>query len=638
MSTKDFIKKSVLNAFTQYDAPKLAVALLAALALGILIYLVYRKFYTGVVYSRSFAVTLVGMCVLTCMVTLAISTNVVISLGMVGALSIVRFRTAVKDPLDLLYLFWSITTGITAGAGMYALGLVTAAVMIVMIYLFSHWQAKGRVYIAVIHYVGTEAGDDIVRALRRIKYAVKSKTMRGENTEMAVEVFCKDPSMILAAGLCLLGMGAAMTASATKTRTYAADDSAFPNAQIGYAPMIDTAEAGDATLRYLELTWREAEPEEGVYAWEAISEKYDFASLREQGIHLVLRFVCDVPGQETHLDIPDWLYAQTKDGSWYDTDYGKGYSPNYANAVFRAAHHRVLYALAEFLGTDGFVSYVELGSLGHWGEWHIKSEEGLVPMPDEAIRDEYAADYLAAFPTAKLLMRRPFRFAAEQGLGLYNDMTGEEKDTMEWLGWIAEGGWYGDEPHALSAMPTFWQDAPVGGEFTSSLSMRDMLKELPRTLHLLEASHMSFLGPKTAPVKYAKGYNAVLKQLGYRLRVTELKLTPCADGVYAELTVANEGAAPFYWEWPVNLYVEDAAGSTLYTARLPLSLPKLMPGDSQKASVKLEGADAQELLSGGWKRRSPKHLTIGIVDPMTSRDAVRFAMKSEQKNGRTVLL
>ena len=169
--------------------------LLAALALGILIYLVYRKFYTGVVYSRSFAVTLVGMCVLTCMVTLAISTNVVISLGMVGALSIVRFRTAVKDPLDLLYLFWSITTGITAGAGMYALGLVTAVVMIGMIYLFSHWQAKGRVYIAVIHYAGTEAGDNIVRALGRIKFVVKSKTMRGENTEMAVEVFCNDPNV-----------------------------------------------------------------------------------------------------------------------------------------------------------------------------------------------------------------------------------------------------------------------------------------------------------------------------------------------------------------------------------------------------------------------------------------------------------
>lgn len=128
MSTKDFIKKSVLENFTQYSTPKLWVALLAALLMGVVIYLVYRRFYTGVVFSRSFAVTLVGMSVLTCMVTLAISTNVVISLGMVGALSIVRFRTAVKDPMDLLYLFWSITTGITTGAGMYLLALIAAVV------------------------------------------------------------------------------------------------------------------------------------------------------------------------------------------------------------------------------------------------------------------------------------------------------------------------------------------------------------------------------------------------------------------------------------------------------------------------------------------------------------------------------
>lgn len=195
MSTKDFIKKSVLNAFTQYDAPKLAVALLAALALGILIYLVYRKFYTGVVYSPQFCSYAGGYVRAHLHGHAGHQYQRGHLLGMVGALSIVRFRTAVKDPLDLLYLFWSITTGITAGAGMYALGLVTAAVMIVMIYLFSHWQAKGRVYIAVIRYVGTEAGDDIVRALGRIKYAVKSKTMRGENTEMAVEVFCKDPNM-----------------------------------------------------------------------------------------------------------------------------------------------------------------------------------------------------------------------------------------------------------------------------------------------------------------------------------------------------------------------------------------------------------------------------------------------------------
>lgn len=144
MSVKDMIKKSVLESgvFDQYNISSILVALVAALALGILIFLVYRRFYTGVIYSRTFAVTLVGMTVLTCMVTLAISTNVVISLGMVGALSIVRFRTAVKDPMDLLYLFWAITTGITSGAGMYVLALIAAAIMILMIILFYSRQGK----------------------------------------------------------------------------------------------------------------------------------------------------------------------------------------------------------------------------------------------------------------------------------------------------------------------------------------------------------------------------------------------------------------------------------------------------------------------------------------------------------------
>lgn len=132
------------------------------------------------------------------MVTLAISTNIVISLGMVGALSIVRYRTAVKDPMDLLYLFWAITSGIAAGAGMYVLVIVAGLVMIGMLALFYSRQDKGRVYIAVIHYVGDVVGDEIARAFGRTKFFVKSKTMRGERTEMAVEVFCDDKDMTFA--------------------------------------------------------------------------------------------------------------------------------------------------------------------------------------------------------------------------------------------------------------------------------------------------------------------------------------------------------------------------------------------------------------------------------------------------------
>ena len=194
MSVQDFIKNSIIESgiFDGVSITNAAIGLLTALIMGAVIYFVYRKFYTGVIYSRAFAITLVGMTVLTAMVTLAISTNIVISLGMVGALSIVRFRTAVKDPLDLLYLFWAITTGITAGAGMYVLVVVAAAVMTLMIVLFYHKQQKGRIYILVVHYTGDEAGDNVIRALGKIKYFIKSKTMRKEKTEMAIEVFCKN--------------------------------------------------------------------------------------------------------------------------------------------------------------------------------------------------------------------------------------------------------------------------------------------------------------------------------------------------------------------------------------------------------------------------------------------------------------
>jgi hypothetical protein len=197
MSVQDFIKKSILEsgAFDGASLTNIFLSLTVAVMMGAVIYLVYSKFYVGVIYSRSFAVTLVGMTVLTAMVTLAISTNIVISLGMVGALSIVRFRTAVKDPLDLLYLFWAITTGITSGAGMYLLALVAALVMILLVACFYRKQQKGRIYILVIHYVGDEAGDNVIRALGKMKYFIKSKTLRKNKTEMAVEVYCKNNDM-----------------------------------------------------------------------------------------------------------------------------------------------------------------------------------------------------------------------------------------------------------------------------------------------------------------------------------------------------------------------------------------------------------------------------------------------------------
>ena len=196
MSTRDVIKKSVLGTFTtgalsQTDLPRLLGALAAALLMGCLIFAVYRRFYQGVVFSRGFALTLVGMTVLTCMVTLAISTNIVISLGMVGALSIVRFRTAIKDPLDLVYLFWAITTGITVGAGLVLLSLAAAGIMVLTLAGFARARQDRQTYIVVLHYQTELAGDESLRALGRMRYSVKSRTLRADSAELAVEVFCR---------------------------------------------------------------------------------------------------------------------------------------------------------------------------------------------------------------------------------------------------------------------------------------------------------------------------------------------------------------------------------------------------------------------------------------------------------------
>lgn len=199
MSIEDVIKNSFLEAFSgtssTTSALMMIVALLAALGFGLLICLIYNKFYRGVVYHRSFAITLVGMTVMTAMVTLAISTNVIISLGMVGALSIVRYRTAIKEPLDLLYLFWAITTGIACGAQMYFLAMVAGLMMLVLLICFNRRSRAGRLYIVVIHCSAEIPAERIRQAMEKMRYRIKSKAIRGGNTELALEVYAPDPHL-----------------------------------------------------------------------------------------------------------------------------------------------------------------------------------------------------------------------------------------------------------------------------------------------------------------------------------------------------------------------------------------------------------------------------------------------------------
>ncbi len=197
MSVKDMIKRSVLESpmYSQSISAGVLVTIivdmLIALIVGYLIYRIYKRFFAGVVYSRFFGITLIGMTVLTCMVTLAISTNIVISLGMVGALSIVRYRTAVKEPLDIMYLFWAITEGITIGASMYILAAVGMLMMLIIIICMSRMKENSGAYVMVVHCTGDGAKDGVLKELSSYVYSVKSSIMRDADTELTVQVDLK---------------------------------------------------------------------------------------------------------------------------------------------------------------------------------------------------------------------------------------------------------------------------------------------------------------------------------------------------------------------------------------------------------------------------------------------------------------
>ena len=419
-------------------------------------------------------------------------------------------------------------------------------------------------------------------------------------------------------------------------KQYKESQTAFGNPLMGYAPSAWYNEVSeDISLLYMDITWAELEPEEGVYNWASIDEENQISRWRKEGKHLVLRFVCDIPGEEAHMDIPEWLYEKSgKAGKWYDGEYGKGFAPDYNNPTIISCHEQAVKALGEHFGQDGLISYVELGSLGHWGEWHVNYSEGIQRIPREAVRDKYILPWTEAFPDARILMRRPFASAEKYGFGLYNDMTGQPEATQSWFDWINNGGEYDQtgEKNVIVPMKDFWKTAPSGGEFTSSLSMEEMLDtNLSGTVEMIREAHTTFLGPKIPDENYVDGYKEVLKNMGYRLWISMAELKNTAKGSRLKLTWENSGVAPMYKEWPVYVYIEDESGKLVEKSRISIKISSLLPGEKATTLTALETERLNSLLEKGYR------LSVGIEDPMTGLPCVRFAMEALYQEGKNYL-
>ncbi len=194
MSFNDIFKSSFLNNIASVSILDMALALLLAFGLGIFIFLIYKKTYNGVMYSSSFGVTLIVLTMITTVVILAVTSNVVLSLGMVGALSIVRFRTAIKEPLDIAFLFWSIAVGIVLAAGMIPLAVIGSVIIGLILLVFVNRKSHSNPYIVVLQCSGHES-EQAARAYlekQTQRCVVKSKTAQKGHVELNLEVRLKD--------------------------------------------------------------------------------------------------------------------------------------------------------------------------------------------------------------------------------------------------------------------------------------------------------------------------------------------------------------------------------------------------------------------------------------------------------------
>ena len=190
MNFSDIFKSSFLEKVSGFSILDVVIAMAVSFALGLFIYIVYKKTFRGVMYSTSFGVSLLAMTLITTLIILAVTSNVILSLGMVGALSIVRFRTAVKEPLDIAFLFWAISAGIVTGAGLIPLAVTGSIIIGIVLVIFVNRKTNDTPYIAIISCTDDKAEEKAMEIIKTNtkKQLVKSKSVTPNGIEITVEV------------------------------------------------------------------------------------------------------------------------------------------------------------------------------------------------------------------------------------------------------------------------------------------------------------------------------------------------------------------------------------------------------------------------------------------------------------------
>lgn len=194
MNFGDIFTSSFLESISEFSAIDTLIGMVFALVIGLFIFVIYKKTFSGIMYSTGFAMSLIGLSLVTTLVIMAVTSNVVLSLGMVGALSIVRFRAAIKEPMEIVFLFWSLAVGIVIGAGMIPLAVIGSLIIGIILVICANRKNLNTPYILIVSCDGEKAEKSTIELVKGSvdKFIVKSKTVDASGIELTAEIRIKD--------------------------------------------------------------------------------------------------------------------------------------------------------------------------------------------------------------------------------------------------------------------------------------------------------------------------------------------------------------------------------------------------------------------------------------------------------------
>lgn len=366
----------------------------------------------------------------------------------------------------------------------------------------------------------------------------------------------------------------------------------------------------DTRLVWAIASWRELEPQEGEYAFDAFDQAIHLSDWRERDVKLIFRLALELTDSGNARDIPDWLYEKVRGGTAYRLNGQECYAPDYASPVLQEAHLKLLQAIEARYGED--IAYVEMGSLGADGAW--KSGEGAPALPMVDVTGVYIWQYFTAFPQHPVLAAGPYHEANLLNGGAYLDSFGNVDAAWDWVNRFRFGGWDEQIAALLRADAQFGLRSPAGAWLAADADAGP--EEMERMARESRAVYLCVDGAEDVQ----KG-SAAADEIGYRFWIRQAQWPERVRrdySLYVDISVENDGAAPMPVSWPVCLALLDEQGEVVHAEAADADPHAWLPGETQ---LRVRLTVPYDLAKGEYT------LAIAICEPETLEPAVRFAME-----------